>query len=375
MKKQLSILLALVLFSPLMELFAQQVREAPPARGPIKIQPVPGRGPIKIQPVPRPGPGNRLPIRPGGPAQPKAAINWAQQQIVFIGDLDTVVAGPVGRSFPPMFTHKLNFTVKEVIRGNLKPGDKIEASHVARQRVAPVFPVKASCIVGGEKSRGSYRAVAVEKVDPQKIASIRMACVLPLGWTADGGKVLSPWSNLKVRWPGAQKEGATHFCATTGRPALMAGAAVSFTVEKVPPQKEIKWTNPDGDGEYKVIVSNTSSKPVAVPALRKLGKRILWDDSLVILCQGKTYSAPAAKGIMDPSTPVVLAPGQKVSSVINPLALEGPSWPRGGYRISFQICLGEKSSSQSFYYMARHHDKIRDLLKAGKPIRQTSAGD
>ncbi|MGE4550145.1 MAG: hypothetical protein AAEJ57_02055 [Opitutales bacterium] len=364
MKKQSIILVIVFCFGPLPQFFAQEVREDPP------------RGPIQIQPVPRPLPGKgRIPIRPGGQAPQKAPVNWAQRQLVFIGDLDSVVAGPVGRSFPPMFTHKLNFTVKEVIRGDLKPGDKIEASHVARQRVAPVFPLKASCIVGAEKSRGSYRAVAVEKVDPKNIASIRLACVLPLGWTSEGGKVLSPWAALKVKWPVSQKEGATHFCATTGRPVLMAGAGISFSVEKVPPQVDIKWTNPDGDGEYKVTVANTGTKLVTVPALRKLGKRILWNDSLVILCQGKAYASPGAKGIMDPSSPVVLGPGQKVSGILNPLGLEGPTWPRGGYRITFQICLGEKSSSQSFYYMSRHHDKIRDLLKAGKPIRQTSSGD
>jgi len=46
--------------------------------------------------------------------------------------------------------------------------------------------------------------------------------------------------------------------------------------------------------------------------------------------------------------------------VVNALALKGPEWPRGGYRIEFQFCLGEQSSTQSFYYMSRHHDKLRD---------------
>ena len=124
MKKQTILIFALIFSVICPRFFAQQVREAPPVRGPIKIQPVP-------RPFPGKGP---IPIRPGGPAQKKAPINWAQQQLVFIGELDTVVAGPVGRSFPPMFTHKLNFTVKEVIRGNIKAGDKIQASHVARQR-------------------------------------------------------------------------------------------------------------------------------------------------------------------------------------------------------------------------------------------------
>tara|TARA_B100001123_G_C15289536_1_gene1016956 strand:- start:245 stop:1339 length:1095 start_codon:yes stop_codon:yes gene_type:complete len=364
MKNRPFLLIAALFCGILSSLFAQQVREVPP------------RGPIKIQPAPRPLPGRGpIQVRPGGQAPQKASVNWAQQQLVFIGTLDTVLAGPVGRSFPPMFTHKLNFTVKEVIRGNLKPGDKIEASHVARQRVAPVFPLKASCIVGAEKSRGSYRVSAVEKVDPKNIASIRLSCVLPLGWTSQGGKVLSPWSGLKGKWPASQKEGATHFCAMTGRPALMVGSGASFSVEKVPPQVAIKWTNPDGDGEYKVTLSNPSKAPVTIPALRKMGNKILWEESLVVLCQGKPYPAPGASGILGVSSPVTLNPGQTVSGIVNPLALEGPQWPRGGYRITFQVCLGEMSSSQSFYYMSKHHDKIRGLLKAGKPIRSPDLGD
>jgi hypothetical protein len=364
--KMQSILLPILLSCTLvLQSFSQQTREAPPTRGPIKIQP-----------LPRPLPGKgRIPIRPGGEAQKKAPVNWAQQQLVFIGTLDTVVAGPVGRSFPPMFTHKLNFTIKEVIRGDLKVGDKIQASHVARQRVAPVFPLKAACIVGAEKSRGSYRASAVEKVDPKGIAAIRLACVLPLGWFSETGKILSPWSKLRSKWPVAIKEGATHFCAATGRPALMAGSEVSFSVEKVPPAVAIKWTNPDGDGEYKLTVTNSSEQPITVPALRTDGRKVLWDESVVVLCQGKAYAAPGAKGVSVTTKPLVLAPGQKVSGIVNPLALSGPTWPRGGYRITFQICLGEKSSSQSFYYMSKHHDKIRSLLNAGKPIRPPSSGD
>ena len=35
-------------------------------------------------------------------------------------------------------------------------------------------------------------------------------------------------------------------------------------------------------------------------------------------------------------------------------------WPKGGYRIEFQFCLGEKSATKSFYYLSKHHDAIRD---------------
>ena len=31
-----------------------------------------------------------------------------------------------------------------------------------------------------------------------------------------------------------------------------------MSTEKVPPERAIKWTNPDGDGLYKITVTNTS---------------------------------------------------------------------------------------------------------------------
>ena len=320
-----------------------------------------GRGPIRVRPVP----GVQMPD--------KVPAAWSSHQHVFVGTLDKVVAGPVGRSFPPMFTHQLSFTVKEAIRGDLKPGDKVKISHVARQRVAPVFPDGESCVVGAEKSRGGFQAKVVQKLDPAKIGSIRLACALPLGWSGKDGKVSSPWIRLKAKWPSDLGEGAKHFCATTGRPALGFGIGATFVVEKVPPEVDVKWTNPDGDGEYRLTVANDGDKLVVVPALRKLGGKVLWEESIVILCQGKTYPAPRSKGLSVVTSPVTLKPGQELSGIINPLALEGPEWPKGGYRISFQICLGERSSTQSFYYMSRHHDGIRAKLKKGQPIR--SQGD
>ena len=338
-----------------------------PAPDRIQVKPAP----IKVLPRPAPGRGP-IRIRPDGQAPAKAPPSWASYQHVFIGTLDMVVAGPVGRSFPPMFTHKLSFTVKEPIRGDLKPGSKVEASSVARQRVAPVFPEGEACVVGAEKSRGGFQVKTILKLDPAKIASIRLACSLPLGWKGKEGDVRSPWAGLKSKWPAGLKEGAKLFCASTGRPALGFGSGATFAVEKVPPGTSIKWTNPDGDGEYKLTVANPGDKPIVIPALRRIGNKILWNESVVVLCQSKTYAAPGARGLSVTTSPVTLKPGQKLSGIINPLALEGPSWPKGGYRISFQICLGERSSTQSFYYMSRHHDGIRAKLKAGEPIRSPS---
>ena len=46
-------------------------------------------------------------------------------------------------------------------------------------------------------------------------------------------------------------------------------------------------------------------------------------------------------------------------TTVNAFRLKNVKWPRGGYRIEFQFCLGELNSTQSFYYLSRHHDKIR----------------
>ena len=333
----------------------------------VQIKPVPGPA-KKIQPVPRPAPGarplpGRLPGRfPGQPAKPQL-VQWGEKQIVAIATITDIRQGPTAKSFPPIYNHALTMKIEDVLRGDIKAGNELTANHSARQQQKPVYP-EGKIIVALSNVRGSLRVEAFEEANNKNLDSIRLACELPIGWKSVNGKVISPWASLEARaWPKAQKIGAKHFCSVTGRPALMAGADLSYSVEKVPPSKEIKWTNPDGDGQYKITVTNSAAKPIKIDALRQQGKRILWKESLVILCQGKSYSIPGSAGLSRPTEPVLLRPGQSVSTVINALGLEGPSWPKGGYRIEFQFCLGERSSKQSFYYLSRHHDGIRSGLK------------
>jgi hypothetical protein len=291
---------------------------------------------------------------------------WGQAQIVFIGKLDRVDAGPVGRSFPPMYTHQLHFSVDEVLRGSLATDKPATLSHVARQHAVPTFPGGKTCLVAASKARGSLRAQRVVEANPTLVAQVRQVCAIPLGWSFDDGKLVSPWAKLRTAaWPAAVSSPGLMTCSQTGRPALLVGPDVRLDVEPVPPEKSIKWTNPDGDGEYKITVTNTADQPVEVPALLFDGKQVLWNESIVILCQDRAYTAPGAKGVATVPKPTTLQPGQSVSAVVNALALRGPEWPRGGYRIEFQFCLGEKSSTQSFYYMSRHHDALRDKAGGG----------
>ena len=143
---------------------------------------------------------------------------------------------------------------------------------------------------------------------------------------------------------------------------MQVGAGLEFTVEPVPPKVKLKYGNPDGDGEYQITVKNVTDKPVTVPALLFDGKRPLWNESLVIVCQKKVYTAPGARGVAGAVRATTLKPGESVSGVVNVLGLKGPEWPRGGYRIEFTFGLGERCVTKSFYYLSRHHDPIREKL-------------
>jgi hypothetical protein len=209
--------------------------------------------------------------------------------------------------------------------------------------------------------------VKIRPADPQGVKEAELACSLPMGWALADGNATSPWAALgKAGWTAelpADVAKPALTCRATGRPALLAGTKVTWSAEPVPPKKAIQWTNPDGDGAYTLTVTNPTDEPLAVPALLTRDGKVLWAECVVVLCQGKAYPLPGAKGVAGKVAPLVLKPKESVSTVVNALALRGPEWPRGGYRIEFAFCLGERAKSASFYYMSRHHDALRDAAQ------------
>ena len=296
----------------------------------------------------------------------RSTINaFLRAEILLAGRLEAATPGPQGLSMPPVHTTRLEVAVGKVLRGSVA-GGRITAAHSARQVDPPSFPVGAECIVAARKDPRSGRIVAEAalKATPGLRRIAALAASLPLGWRAEKGGFVSPWAGLGAKaWPAGKARGDMHVCSTTGRPALLAGPGATLKVEPVPPRERIKWTNPDGDGEYRITVANTGAEAVSVPALLSLGGRILWEESLVVLSQGKARPAPGAKGLVRAPGPAVLQPGQSVATVVNVMLLDGIEWPRGGYRVEFRFCLGELSSTQSFYYLSRHHDKVRDAAR------------
>jgi len=297
---------------------------------------------------------------------------WGGSPIILKGKLVQVVPGPVGLSEPPLYSHTLVFDVQAVLRGDLEGRKQITAHHSV-QGDLPQFPEGEDCLVALSQGRNAGLTVGtVVQATPALLAEVKLACAIPLGWSVQGEDLLSPWAALGDQaWPAEARGSSPLVCAKTGRPALLAGEGVKFSVARVPPKTEIKWTNPDGDGLYEITVRNTTEKPITVPALLSDGHKILWNESLVILCQNKAYRVPAAVGVKGHVEPARLEPGQSVSTKINVLALTGPEWPQGGYRIEFTFCLGEKADTQSFYYVSRYHDALREQareeLKSAKP--------
>ncbi len=289
---------------------------------------------------------------------------WNQANAVVVARLDSVTEGPATMSMPPIHMNKLELTIETVLRGDMD-GKKLSIQHRYRGDPNYAYEIGKSYVLAIESVRGGSSVTRIEPADDETIKSVKLACALPMGWTATGGKAVSPWGTLgKDYWQAELPEGfkSETVCSITGRPALPANGA-HLGAESVPPAKEVKWSNPDGDGEYTVTVTNPTDKAIDVPALLTQDGKILWDDSLLILSQGKSYTMPNAKAVKGKVGFVTLKPGESVSTVVNVLSLKGPTWPRGGYRIEFTFALDNKSETKSLYYMSKHHDKLRDAAQ------------
>lgn len=285
--------------------------------------------------------------------------NWSGAEVLLIGKLIQVTPGPVGLSDPPLRTFQMKIDGEKILRGSIKIDQPIQARYSVRQAQQPSFPAQdKECIIALKHVQDAWILQRVEEATKDGIEQAKIATSFPLGWTIVDRRLVSPWA--KVGKP-AKADG--NVCSVTGRPVLLVGDGISFRIEPVQPAVKLKYGNPDGDGEFKLTVKNQSDKEVVVPALLTDGKAVRWDESIVIRCQEKAYPIPGSTGNTGGLKPVVLKPGEAVSGTTHIFAIDGPEWPRGGYRIEFQICLGERSATHSFYYLSKHHDPIREAVQ------------
>ena len=280
-----------------------------------------------------------------------------QAELVFVGQVAEWAQGPVGRSWPPVYTGTVTFEKVTVVRG--KAGGRVTVRYSIRSKVQPTFKRGAKQVVAARRQADHLVLVRSLEATEANLALAKSAAGLLPGWSREKGKPVSPWAKLGRRaWPQGATLNADVVCSKTGRPALTTNTGVVLRVEPVIPKTAHKFRNPQGDGRFKLTVTNTNPVPVDVGALLTDGGKIAWADSLVFLHGGKALLHPAAGRLTRP-TATRLKAGQGVSTVIDTLPIEGITWPRGGWRVHFTFCLGERTANGFFYYLSRHHDPLR----------------
>lgn len=278
--------------------------------------------------------------------------------LAFVAKLESVKAGPVAKSFPPIYSFTLTFTdAEKPLRGKLP--DSLVFAHRVRAIDPPAYEAGAKYLV---TAGGVDRPTIVELLPATKesIRAAKEAFALPIGWSQRDGKLISPWAARgEGYWPQDAKLSAELKCEQTGRPALLAGSEITIQVEQVPPKDKQEFKNPFGDGLFTVTVTNTGKTAATVPALITDGEEIRWHESLVILCRDQPLLLPSTGPLKSP-TAVELKPGESVSTTIDTLLLSDEvQWPRGGSRVHFTFALGDIAAENFFYYFSNLHDALR----------------
>jgi len=258
---------------------------------------------------------------------------------LFLGTVVSVQSGPTGMSMPPLLTWRFTVKVEEVFRGKLQAGQTVALHYSYRGEAEPKF------------ESGEQRVFAVQEMrEARSIQELPLAKSVSLealrgpdfpGWTRDAtGKWISPWGD--------------------GRSPAALPAQLEWSVVPVPPEKVIEWTNPDGDGWYRLTLRNTGDAPMSLAALPSSPEgEILWDHAVLMSIQGEIYRLPSEHLPPETMVPTVLAAGAEISGIVQPTGIHGPKWPRGGSRVKLGFILGDQIRTQSFYYMSRHHDAFR----------------
>jgi hypothetical protein len=288
-----------------------------------------------------------------------ARINRAE--LVFTGKVTKVFPGAVAYTDPPGFSDDLEFGEVTVLRGT-KPAKMLFARSVT-QNNPPEYPKETNWLVAADRFGDHWSISYIVPAEVKALTRARQAVSLPIGWALENDRPVSPWAILGDKaWPRGSDPGKGPVCSKTSRPALFAGEGIRLTAEQVLPEKRHEFKNPYGNGQFKLTVTNHSEKPVAVPALLTDGKAILWADSLVVLSltDGSGPHLLPTAGKSHVAKAVSLEPGASVSTIIDVLFLKGVRWARGGSRMYFRICLGEKSVNNFFYYASDFHDPLRD---------------
>lgn len=171
-------------------------------------------------------------------------------------------------------------------------------------------------------SRGSHLPKDIGPHMLQATAEVRKqaeaAAKLPIGWTFDGKTLVSPWSAIKGRYAEGTPEGLA--CAKSGRPAFLAPKGLSLTVDRAKNQTtngkfRRRDSRPPPPGVfYDITLTNTTQDPITVDALRSKNSKILWDESILFVCEWEVWLPIGYEGFTPDTEATVIQPGQKLTT-------------------------------------------------------------
>jgi hypothetical protein len=197
---------------------------------------------------------------------------------------------------------------------------------------------------------------------------------LPLFWSYDAkGKLTSFWNTISQSAPNPKFFDAWDLqaeCPDTGMPAYSVGKAkVSFKMinpgldyydfkelkDLVP--KYLKLVNKNGTygtvpqkHVLEITVSNPTEQAITVPALRNLGEKVLWNNSVSIWMHGHGGKVMLNRDKIDqPTTAAKIEPGKSLTGQIDLLLTEGIpdihmyGWGSGGNTYGM-VALGNVST-------------------------------
>ena len=209
-------------------------------------------------------------------------------------------------------------------------------------------------------SRGSHLPKDIGPHMMQATAEVRKqaeaAAKLPIGWTFDGKTLVSPWSAIKGRYAEGTPEGLA--CAKSGRPAFLAPKGLTLTVDRAKNQTtngkfRRRHSRPPPPGVfYDITLTNTTKEPITVDALRSKNGKILWDESILFVCEWEVWLPIGYEGFTPDTEATVIEPGQKLTTTM-----------LFSYQHSFHtlVCLGDLNFR--IYYNGASMNDIRGPIQ------------
>lgn len=189
----------------------------------------------------------------------------------------------------------------------------------------------------GPEVQVDYRAMAVLcGLDEALKERLNKEKNLPVGWSYDNrGAVHSFWASLKDKAPNASYFDPSDIgvvCPQTGMPAYTVGKAevrfetvtpeIDYYDFKTPPKYIAETFNKHGH-VVKISVTNNTKETITVPALRRIGTRILWNNSVGMIIFGQGNRSPLNREkITEKTEAVTLDPGQSVFGLIDIYLME-----------------------------------------------------